>query len=256
MVDGRGSAAWQQAGFAAALAGVAGSVDAIGYLSVFHIFTAHMTGNTVDAAVSAAQGQWRDALARVVVVPLFVLGVTLGAAAIEVASRLGVRRPMPLALGLEGLLLLGAIVVGDVPGPRRATAGAVANGLSPYVALLVLAMGLQNTALRRVGAISLRTTYITGTLTTLAEELVHYLGCWLDRAPGHPHDTARAARQREAAAHVWLLAGVWCAYALGAIMGTWAELSWTGWSLSLPLVALAVIVVAALARPVPAPSGS
>ncbi|HEY7060616.1 MAG TPA: YoaK family protein [Chloroflexota bacterium] len=244
----------RQAWFAICLGAVGGGVDAIGYLTLWHIFTAHMTGNTVSASLRAAEGQWRAALAQGVVIPLFVLGVALGAVAVEVGGRLGVRRPTSVALVLEAALLLGALLLGAEPGPSPADVAAGASGLSPFIALLALAMGLQNTALRRVGSLPVRTSYITGVLTALAEEAVRAFFRWLDRAPGHPHDAARTHHQQEALGRVGLLAGLWAAYVAGALVGVWAEARWEGRGLGVPLILLGILIAADLARPVRVPS--
>ncbi|MDQ2798914.1 MAG: DUF1275 family protein [Armatimonadota bacterium] len=56
------------------LAWVAGGVDATGFLTLAHLFTAHMSGNSVALAVSAAQGHWMEAARRAFPIPLFVVG--------------------------------------------------------------------------------------------------------------------------------------------------------------------------------------
>lgn len=52
------------------------------------------------------------------------------------------------------------------------------------VALPAFAMGLQDAALRRVGGRTVRTTYVTGTLTNLGEDCVAYLYWLRDRRWG------------------------------------------------------------------------
>jgi uncharacterized membrane protein YoaK (UPF0700 family) len=48
-----------------ALTWAAGSVDAISYLGLGHVFTAMMTGNTVLLGLALAQGGWRHEPGRV-----------------------------------------------------------------------------------------------------------------------------------------------------------------------------------------------
>ena len=81
----------EKAWLALLLAGVAGAVDAVGYLLLLHLFTAHMSGNSVAMGLSIGQTQWQTALLRAIPIPLFVFGVALGTAVIEIAIRQRIR---------------------------------------------------------------------------------------------------------------------------------------------------------------------
>ena len=56
------------------LAWAAGSVDAIGFLGLGHVFTANMTGNTVLLGLSLGEGRSLAALANVTALSGFILG--------------------------------------------------------------------------------------------------------------------------------------------------------------------------------------
>src|SRR5712692_612356 len=61
----------------------AGSVDAIGYLGLGHVFTANMTGNIVLLGVALGQGNGFAALRSMVALGGFVLGVAIAALIVE-----------------------------------------------------------------------------------------------------------------------------------------------------------------------------
>ena len=77
----------EQRALAVALAWVAGYVDAVGYILLFGLFTAHMSGNTVRLGVDLGRGDASEALARAVPIGVFVIGVALGTLLVELAAR-------------------------------------------------------------------------------------------------------------------------------------------------------------------------
>ncbi len=103
-------------------------------------------------------------------------------------------------------------------------------------------MGLQNVALRRVAGLPIHTTFVTGMLTYVGEELVHswYARRDLRRAglAATPDDPARVAFRR-ARFH----GGVWLSYLAGGVLGAFLAIHWDLWSLTLPLVVLGVLIV-------------
>jgi uncharacterized membrane protein YoaK (UPF0700 family) len=58
---------------------VAGTVDAIGYLVLGHVFTANMTGNAVLLGLAFGQGQFQAAFRALLALGGFILGVAIGA---------------------------------------------------------------------------------------------------------------------------------------------------------------------------------
>lgn len=71
------------------LALTAGCVDAVGYMVLWQVFTAHMSGNSVSAVVHAGAGKLAVAFHRAFPIPFFVLGVFVGAALSEAPARGG-----------------------------------------------------------------------------------------------------------------------------------------------------------------------
>ena len=91
---------------AVALAGVAGYVDAAGFLTLGGLFTAHMSGNTARLGVRLGGGQLGAALPLAVAIALFVIGVMAGAAASELLMRRGGASTVAAILTAQALLLL------------------------------------------------------------------------------------------------------------------------------------------------------
>ena len=60
------------------LAGVGGSIDAVGVLTLGGLFVAHMSGNSAAFGAAFGQGDWRVGLPHLVAIPVFVLGLFLG----------------------------------------------------------------------------------------------------------------------------------------------------------------------------------
>ncbi len=239
------------------LAWVGGAVDAIGYLTLLHVFTAHMSGNTAALGAHIGQREWSEAFQRAFPIPVFVLGVALGAALTEAASSRGVRSPFSLALGLEAILLFAFLWFVEYALRTRALRPESPWIFYPLMALPVLAMGLQNATLRKVGGQIVRTTYITGMLTMMAEEGVAYLFWLWDRTRGRPWGrlckALRAAPRHPAFNQVVLLAGIWIAFAVGAILGSYAERLWQLQYLALPLAGIVVVLIRDLLVPIVTP---
>jgi len=140
---------------AAALSGVAGYVDAIGFLKLGGFFVSFMSGNSTRLGVGLATGHLEAALTALVLIALFVAGVVLGAL---VANRAGEGR-RAMVMGLEALLLATA-------------AGLISLGHDPVgVAAMVLAMGAENAVFQRNGDVGVGLTYMTGALVKAGQRI-------------------------------------------------------------------------------------
>ena len=225
----------EKAWFAVVLASVAGFVDAVGYLTLYQLFTAHMSGNSVRLGVELGGGELSAAVRYAVVIPMFVVGVAGGVALVETAQHRSVRAPVAAALAVETLLLVVFMVVGSAMLQRGPMPKSPAVAYDLLISLPVLAMGMQTAALRRVRGRTVRTTYVTGMLTQFAEHGVHYL----------------LYRRREARYWLLLTAQVWGLYLSGGVLGAFLEHRLRLWSLSVPLSVLVVLATINLVRPVP-----
>jgi uncharacterized membrane protein YoaK (UPF0700 family) len=118
---------------------------------------------------------------------------------------------------------------------------------------------VQNASLRRVGSVNVPTTFITGTLTSAAEEAVRHLFWLSDRARRHPGRLGlllRLAPRQEAFQCVLLRLGLWLAYVAGAVTGAAAHLRWGLVCLAVPVIALAAVVLRDLIRPLCPPTSA
>lgn len=231
-------------GVAFPLAWVGGFVDAVGFLTLAGLFVAHMSGNTVRLGVFLGDGDWSLAAQRLVPIIFFTLGVVVGIAVSEALRRRSAPAPAARVLGIEAVLLLAFMLVGQAVLDGR---GAAAGSLDYYLLAIVavLTMGLQNAALRRVAGVPIHTTFVTGILTSVAEETVNGWYAWRDarRGPTDHRDRARASFQRAR-----LHGGVWLSYLAGGVLGALLVLRWDLWVLALPLAALAVLIGVDLSR--------
>ncbi len=166
-------------GVAIALAGVAGFVDVIGFLSLGGHFVAFMSGNTTQLAVDSADGR-REAWLAGGLIAVFVAGVVAGTMAGQAA---GPRRPT-VVVALVAVLLAAAALIADAALPVAA------------VAVLALAMGVENAVFERDGEVAIGLTYMTGTLVKTGQQIatalsggprlnwLPYLGLWLGLLAG------------------------------------------------------------------------
>ena len=222
------------------LAGAAGCLDAVGYL-MLGLFTANMTGNTILLGLSVGREAWADAVHNIVALAAFVCGAGAG----TVATR-GVGR-IARGLGFEAAVLAAGIGVWMIFGAPR---GRIPEPAAYWlIALLSAAMGMQSATVRRVGEHRVATTYVTGTLTTLATDTASdLLDRWVARGrqaggAAGTQDTAPPRAERGTA----LMLGLWAVYLLGALIGGFAEHRWSMWAVAAPLVVLVAVMGSDLA---------
>jgi uncharacterized membrane protein YoaK (UPF0700 family) len=150
------------------LSGVAGYVDSAGFVALFGLFTAHVTGDLVALGVAAAVAPTRIALGRMAMIPVFVVSVAATAWWVR-SQRRGGRAPVPAVLGLLTWALALFAAVGAILQPFDAPSAGVIWILG---ASGVAAMAVQNTLMRDVMAESSPTTIMTGNLTQVTIDLV------------------------------------------------------------------------------------
>jgi len=230
------------------LAVVGGFVDAVGFLVLFNLFTAHMSGNSVAMTVHAGEGNWAAALYRGFPIPLFLAGVVVGALLSEAMFRRGMRSTFAPVLALEAFLLLLFMSFDSAVRSGSGWAFYFVAALPP------LTMGVQNSALCRIGGMGVRTTFITGMLTNAGMEFAEYV-YWL-------RDHFRRGRlgvllllspRQQAFRRTILYFAVWMTYVAGGFTGTLAELRWGLLSLLAPVIALIGVAVRDLIHPIAPP---
>ena len=143
---------------------VTGLVDAFSYLQLGRVFVANMTGNVVFLGFSVYPKSGLSAVASLVAITGFVLGAFAGG---WTAHRLDdrARRWLATAVGTEAAVLAAAaLLIGIGVLPIRA------HGAYLTIAVLAVALGVQNSTVRHLGAPDLTTTVLTLTLTGLAAD--------------------------------------------------------------------------------------
>ncbi len=147
------------------LTAVTGLVDAVSYLRLGRVFVANMTGNVVFLGFSADPRSGLSAAASVVAIAGFLLGALAGGRA---AHALAAARPghwLAMALTGEALILgAAAVLTGTGVLPFAGT------GRFATIAVLAVALGVQNSTVRHLGAADLTTTVLTLTLTGLTAD--------------------------------------------------------------------------------------
>jgi len=194
------------------LAGVGGSIDAVGVLSLGGLFVAHMSGNSAAFGAAFGQGDWHRGLPHLLAIPVFVLGLFLGYLWILRARTF---RRCAVLLATEAFLL-------------AVFAMAVRSGAGfPAAIPALLAMGLQNATLRELGKSSFPSTYVTGVLDMLGKSAALAV---IGRGGPALGDARRAG-------------AVWLSYASGAILGS-AGLAFLGVAIiSVPVIILATLAI-------------
>ena len=140
-----------------------GMVDAVSFLKLGHVFVANMTGNVAFLGFAAAGFRGISASGSVLAVLAFLAGAFIG-------GRLGARSSSPARLLVNativkvGLALAAVVIV--------ATTVIVENTPAAYalIAVLALALGVQNAAARKLAIPDFTTTVLTLTMTGIAAD--------------------------------------------------------------------------------------
>jgi uncharacterized membrane protein YoaK (UPF0700 family) len=204
------------------LTATSGVVDAVSILGLGRVFVANMTGNIVFIAFAIAAVPGFSLAASVAALGGFLLGAFIGGVMVDAFSK---HRGLLLrnACGLECVLVAVALVVTLTADDDKGRAAKVA-----VAALCAVAMGIQNTAARRLAVPDLTTTVLTMTLTGIAADV---------------RRSGLATITRRVLAVLTMFAGA----AVGALLVMHTRLAWA-LALALFLLAVVTIVAAALSR--------
>jgi uncharacterized membrane protein YoaK (UPF0700 family) len=181
---------------AVALTLVTGATDAIGFTRLGGVFTSVMTGNMVLLGVSAGKRDSSLALHTGAAFAGYVVGSLLGArlAGQPTSRQTPWPRRVTTALGVELVTFLVFAVWWELTSGRPG-----ADTTYVLLGINALALGIQSSAVLRLGIDGLSTTYLTGTLTQL-------MAAFANRTK---HPSTRS---------VAILIGIVCGAALGAVL--------------------------------------
>ncbi|MDY0881534.1 YoaK family protein [Dongia soli] len=147
-----------------ALTILTGLVDAASYLGLGHVFVANMTGNVVFLGFAAARITGFSVTASLVAIAAFMAGALCGG--VIGRAKDGHRgRILWIAIGME-TCLAGAALVMILERERMAADLSILL----IIVTLSIAMGLQNSIVRRLAVPDLTTTVLTLTITGLAAD--------------------------------------------------------------------------------------
>jgi len=189
-----------------AAAGIAGFVDATGFLAADRYFVSFMSGNTTRLGVDLVTSPTTAWFAALLIAG-FIVGVTGGALLAQAARS---RRKMAV-LALTAILLAIA-----------ASGAMLAWPMVAVMLLLVSAMGALNNTFQRQGGVAVGLTYMTGALVRMGQGIA-----------------ARITGRGEDGWIAWL--GLWLALVIGAVCCalTWRAIGMAG--LWVPSVAAALL---------------
>jgi uncharacterized membrane protein YoaK (UPF0700 family) len=208
------------------LAFTAGFVDTCGFILLFSLFTAHVTGNFVLIGATLAAPH-PGILAKLLAFPTFILVVAVAQYFLHRCKRSGRDPTLPVLVGEAAFLAL-FLAVGVCGSPVEDADSAIAVIIGM---LGVAAMAVQNAASHSVFAALAPTTVMTGNVTHAVMDAVEVvLGS--DAAPAK-------ARLRKMLPPVF-------GFAVGAIAGGLGSVHVGFWCLIAPL--LAIVCVAGLHR--------
>lgn len=140
---------------AACFSGLAGYVDALGFITLGGFFVSFMTGNTTRLGIELAGRQAGGIIMAAGILTLFVGGVVIGSLIGHFAGR---HRPMAVLSFVTLCLLVSACL--DTLGLTMAGVG-----------LLAVAMGSENAVFQRDGEVTIGLTYMTGTLVKMGQRI-------------------------------------------------------------------------------------
>lgn len=199
------------------LALVAGYIDALGFFDLNEIYTAAMTGNTVQLGVTFVREQWPH---------LAVAGATLGAFFCGGLFSSFIRRRLPhpaiLLLIMAPLLLAAQAVRLDAHNPAAIE-----------LPLLATVMAMQGQTVSRFAGVPIQTIVVTNNLLKFADAIVGRYLPHGKRSQATSGDAARSTR-----ADVLLPGCAWLGYMVGAASAGLANVYF-----SMPFIAPAALLV-------------
>lgn len=150
---------------------LAGYVDTLGFIALFGLFTAHVTGNFVLIAVSMADPAQTPSLLKLLAFPAFILGVAAARLLVAGCERRGSSAVKPSYI-LQLVLLLGFMACGMLAEPVGGSAGALAMAAG---LLGAAAMGAHSAASKLLLTHLAPTSMMTGNVTQLVIDATDWL---------------------------------------------------------------------------------
>lgn len=164
---------------------VAGYVDTVGFVALFGLFTAHVTGNFVLIGATLFQHDHAGLFGKLLALPVFIIAIALTVLLVRRLEKRG-HSAVVAVLGLQTLLLMLSMAIGVHAAPIIApdTPEMLMIGM-----LAVAAMAVQNAASRLVFTGLSPTTVMTGNVTQVIID-------WVDNLAKPSPEQVAAAKSR------------------------------------------------------------
>jgi uncharacterized membrane protein YoaK (UPF0700 family) len=214
----------------AVLSGVAGYVDAAGFVLLFGVFPAHLTGELVNDAIAVSSGQLAARASRLWVFPVFVASIVVAA----LVAR-GLRSCGRKAIASLLALVTSSLALFSLSGVLGCLLHESRLSLLVAGACAVAAMGFQ-TALMRESLTGCQTTVMTGNLAQVILEIVDQV---CNRIGGA---SALGASPRS---RLWVVGSALSAFTICALLGAWLARRFGALSVALPTFVTAALTVRA-----------
>lgn len=223
------------------LSWVAGFVDTAAFITLFGIFTAHVTGNIALAGSAFASSDPLTTLLRLSMLPIFMLSV-MGTSLLARLCRRRGWSVLPVLLSAEAIAL-GIFMVVGLQYSATLIIDAQDDLIFPIAVTGVIAMGIQN-ALMKEAASSFTgyfpTTVMTGNFTQFTIDLVQYFSAKLTKQT----ETAKA-EAAEAVVKLKRTSPLLIGFFLGGTGAAYFVPPAEFWCLSMPLLIVSTLAVAA-----------
>jgi uncharacterized membrane protein YoaK (UPF0700 family) len=211
------------------LAFTAGFVDTTGFIALFGLFTAHVTGNFVLIGAGLVEPH-QALIGKLLALPVFVLVVATTRLFVLAHEARG-RNAVPGVVIGQALFLVLFLLTGIAAGP-------IGHGDEPAAILAgmmgVTAMAIQNAGSRTVFATLSPTTVMTGNVTQVVIDLVDL--------------AARKISGDQARGRLAKMLPAVIAFAIGAIAGAFGYKLFSFWCLLAPIVTVSAVLVQLLPR--------
>jgi uncharacterized membrane protein YoaK (UPF0700 family) len=205
------------------LALIAGYVDTVGFVALFGLFTAHVTGNFVLIGAEVA-GVGQGVLLKLLAFPAFIVGIALSSALFKFLERNHSAHAPSALYMLQAMLLVCFLVTGLTATPIKA---ANASMVLVCGVLGTMAMGVQNARGRLLQVTGLPNTVMTGNVTQVVLDVIELM----HRGAGGGHGQQVRGRLEATLAAM-------CGFALGAIVGALAYVNFSFLAIALPVAVL------------------
>ncbi|GAP95245.1 YoaK family protein [Leptolyngbya sp. NIES-2104] len=223
------------------LSWVAGFVDTAAFIVLFGIFTAHVTGNIALAGSAFASSEPQTTALRLSMLPIFMLSVVCTSLLARLARKKG-WDVLTVLLSAEAIAL-GLFMVVGLQYSGTLIIDAQSDLIFPIAVSGVIAMGIQNALMKEAASAFtgyFPTTVMTGNFTQFTIDLVHYFSAKLSE---QTEETKTEAE--DAIVKIKRVAPLLVGFFLGGTGAAYFVPSAEFWSLSMPLLIVSMMAVAA-----------